>query len=301
MVQRQLVSLDAGYALQAEIWTAVANARRRAAEWGRAQKALDTAKRLLQEGIGNPRLEADLLSITASTLADQGQIPKALEALGKCSTIYENLSEWALLARALVKMANVLEPSEPARGLVVLDRAVPLIPIEDSLLRLFAEMLRVDCLINLQRPNEALQVFRRYSHLLTASPRMRPRLRGRFTTARLLDALGFERQAEPVYDEVIAGDIEHELYKDAFLDLLYLYGRHMKAGDLEKAVRVCQKALTDPTLAAAAHEQIRDLWTQLLEAANHQAISQERLKDLRVYFSVHWKHPAATPPVVVGR
>ncbi len=54
--------------------------------------------------------------------------------------------------------------------------------------------------------------------------------------------LGFERQAEPLFDEVVAGDIEHEFYKDAFLDLLYLYGRHMKAGDLEKAVSVCQKA-----------------------------------------------------------
>lgn len=126
-------------------------------------------------------------------------------------------------------------------------------------------------------------------------------IRGRFIGARLLDALGFENEADRLLDEVIAGDIEHELYKDAFLDLLYLYERHSVAGNLEKAVRVCQKALTDATLSAVAHDQIRDLWTQLLEAAERQAVSQDRLRDLRVYFSVHWKHPAATPPVVTGR
>lgn len=50
------------------------------------------------------------------------------------------------------------------------------------------------------------------------------------------------------------------------LYLLYLYGAHMKSGDLDKAARVCQRALTDSTLAAVTHKQLRTLWTQLLEA-----------------------------------
>ena len=73
----------------------------------------------------------------------------------------------------------------------------------------------------------------------------------------------------------------------------------MKFGDLEKAARVCRRALTDSSLSAVAHEQLRTLWTELLEAAQRQAISQELLKDLRRYLSAHWKHPAATPPVVI--
>jgi|SRR5215210_1188972 len=298
MSQRQQIVRATSCDLQAEVWTAVANARRRAAEWTRAHQALANAERLLKEGTGDPRIEAGFLSISASTLADQGQVSKALEALERCGTIYETRSEWALLARTLVQKANILAEPEPARGLVALERAAPLIPVEDTTLRLFAEMLRVDCLIWLCKPNEALRVFRHSSHLLATTPQIRPRIRGAFTSARLLGALGFQQQAERLFEEVVDRDIEHELYKDAFLDLLYLYDRSVKAGDLDKAARVCRRALTDGTLAAVAHDQLRTLWTQLLDAAQHQAISQELLRELRQYLSLHWKHPAATPPTV---
>ncbi len=93
-------------------------------------------------------------------------------------------------------------------------------------------------------------------------------------------------------------DVENELYKDAFLDLLYLYGHHMKAGDLEKAARVCRRALTDAVLSEVAHEQLRTLWTELLEAARSQAVSQDLLRDLRHYVNLHWKRPAERAPVV---
>lgn len=287
--------------LQAEVWTAVANSRRKAAEWKRAHQALSTAERLLKAGTGDRRLEANLLSITASTLADEGQAPEALDALERCIGIYEELSEWALLARTLIQMANVLEPIDPTRGLAALDRALPLIPAGDSYLMLLAELLRVECLLEVGKPDEALLVFLRCSPLLIGNPRARMRIRGKFTCACLLDALDRRQQAERLFDEVVDRDIEHELYKDAFLDLLYLYERHVNAGDLEKAARVCRRALTDPTLSEAAHDQMRDLWTQLLEAAQREAISQDLLKDLRRYFSVHWKHPAAIPPSVAFR
>lgn len=128
MSQRQKITQAASNDLQVEVWTAVANARRRAAEWQRARQALANAERHLKEGTGDPLLKAGLLSITASTLADEGHVSQALDALEECMAIYEGLSEWALLARTLVQMANVSEPSDPAKGLMVLDRAVPLIP-----------------------------------------------------------------------------------------------------------------------------------------------------------------------------
>ena len=298
MSQRQQITQASSHDLQAEVWTAVANARRLAAEWPRAHQALANAERHLKEGTGEPRLRAGLLSITASMLADQGHVAQAVDILEECRAIYEDLSEWALRARTFVKIANILAGTEPAKGLLALDRAAPLIPVTDSSLILAAEMLRVECLIELSKPSEALRVFQRSVHLLAASPQVRPRVRGRFTTARLLDALGFEQQGEQLFEEVVDGDIEHELYKDAFLDILYLYGRHVKAGDLEKAARVCRRALTDSSLAAVAHDQLRALWSDLLEVAHHRAISQELLLDLRRYLSVHWKHPAAARPVV---
>jgi tetratricopeptide (TPR) repeat protein len=296
MSRRQQISLAFNHDLQAEVWTEVANSRRRAAEWKRMHQALINAERHLKEGNRDLRREARLLSITASALADEGQMAQALAALERCRAIYDSLSEPALLARTLVKTANTQIETEPASALAALDRAAPLIPAEDTYLTLIAELLRVRCLIETQKPDEALQVYRRCSRLLIANPRARLRIRGRFTGGQLLDALGFKQHAERLFDEVVDSDIQHELYKDAFLDLLYLFERHMKAGDLEKAARVCRRALTDSSLSEAAHEQMRTLWTELLDAAQGQAISPDLLQDLRQYLSVHWKHPAATPP-----
>ncbi len=298
MSQRQRITQAADHDLKAEVWTAVANARRRAAEWERMHQALANAERHLKGGTGDPLLEAGFLSITASALADEGHIDRALEALKRCKAIYRARSEWALFARTLVKAASVVADSEPAQGLEALDAAVPLLPPADSHLTLLADLLRVECLIGVSRPNEALQVFRRCSRLLHANPTIRMQIRGKFTGAKLLDALGYKQPAERLYDEVVDREIEHELYKEAFLDLLYLYGRHMKAGEIEKAMRVCRKALTDASLSAVAHDQMRTVWEQLLAATGHHAIGQEVLSDLRRYLNVHWKHPAAAVPVV---
>jgi tetratricopeptide (TPR) repeat protein len=184
MSQRQRITQAADHDLKAEVWTAVANARRRAAEWERMHQALANAERHLKEGTGDPLLEARFLSITASALADEGHIARALEALKKCKAIYRARSEWALFARTLVKTASVVADSEPAQGLEALDAAVPLLPPADSHLTLLADLLRVECLIGVSRPNEALQVFRRCSPLLHANPTIRMQIRGRFTGAK---------------------------------------------------------------------------------------------------------------------
>lgn len=301
MSQRQQVTQATSHDLQAEVWTAVANARRRAAEWPKAHQALANAERHLKEGTGEPRLQARLLSVAASTLAVEGQEAQALDLLERCRSIYDRLGDWALIARTLIQRADILVETAPTDSMAALDHAAPLIAVEDSYLTLLAELLRVRCFIELQRPTEALQAYRRCSRLLGTNQGARLRLRGRFTGAQVLDALGFGQQAERLFEEVVDSDVEHELYKDAFLDLLYLYSRHVKAGNLEKAARVCRRALTDSSLAAVAHEQLRDLWSDLLEIAQHRAISQELLLDLRRYLSVHWKHPAATRPIVRSR
>ena len=273
MRQRQRITQAAEHDLKGRVWTAVANARRRAAEWERAHQALANAERYLKEGTGDPLLEAELLSISASTLANQGH-----------------------LSRALVKTASLVVDSEPAQALEALDEAAPLLPPDDSHLVLLADLLRVECLLGVSRPSEALQVFRRCSRLLNLNPRMQ--IRGRFTGAKLLDALGYKQPAERLYEEVVDREIEQELYKEAFLDLLYLYGRHVKAGEIEKAARVCRRALTDPSLSAVAHDQMREVWKRLLDATGRHAVGQEVLNGLRRYLSAHWKRPAAMPPAV---
>ncbi len=298
MSQRGRIAPASAHDLKARVWTAVANARRRAAEWQRAHQALSNAERHRKEGTGDPLVEAELLSITASALADEGHLARALEALERCKAIYRARSEWALLARALVKTASVVADSEPAQALEALDDAAPLMPVADAHLALLADLLRVECLLGVSRPYEALQAFRRCSRPLQASPGIRMQIRGKFTGAKLLDALGYKVTAERLYDEAVDCEIEHELYKEAFLDLLYLYGRHVKAGEIEKAARVCRRALTDATLSAVAHDQMRTVWERLLAATGHHTIGQEVLTDLRRYLHVNWKHPAPAVPAV---
>jgi tetratricopeptide (TPR) repeat protein len=298
MSQRQRIAPAAGHDLQAKVWTAVANARRRAAEWEKAHQALSYAERYRKEGTGDLLVEAELLSITASTLANEGHIARALESLERCKAIYRARSEWALLARALVKTASLVVDTEPAQALEALAAAAPLLPPSDPDLRLLAGLLRVECLVGLSRPHEASQAFRRSLRSLPANLGVRMKIRVTFTGAKLLDAMGFKMPAERLFDGAVEREIEHELYKEAFLDLLYLYGRHMKAGEMEKAASVCQRVLTDGSLAAVAHDQMRTVWEQLLAATGRVEIGPKALSDLRRYLSVHWKHPAAAVPAV---
>ncbi len=117
MSQRGQITHAAFSDAQAEVWTVIANTRRLAAEWQRAHQALANAERHLKEGTGEPRLQAGLLSIAASTLADEGHEAQALDALERCRAIYQELSEWALLARTLIKKARHLGRSCASRQL----------------------------------------------------------------------------------------------------------------------------------------------------------------------------------------
>lgn len=295
MSQRQRIAPAADHDLKAKVWTAVANARRRAAEWDKAHQALSSAERHRKEGTGDSLVEAEVLSITASTLANEGHVARALEALERCKAIYRARSEWALLARALVQTASLVINSEPAEALKALDAAAPLLPPADPHLMLLAGLLRVECLLGLSRPHEASQVFRRCLRSFRV-PDVRMEIRVTFTGAKLLDALGYKMPAERLYDGAVEREVEHELYKEAFLDLLYLYSRHLKAGEIEKAAQVCRRALTDASLSAVAHDQMRTVWEQLLAATGHGAVGPEVLSDLQRYLSAHWKHPAAKDP-----
>lgn len=299
--QRRLIDRAAKSDLQAEVWTAVANARRKAAEWPRANQALANAERHRREGSGKQLLEARILSITASVLADQGQEFQSLAVLDRCRLIYEERAEWALLARTLVQIANVLVSIEATRALAALDQASPHIPSEHSQLTILAELLRVRCLIGLHRPSEALQVYHRCSKLLVTNQEIRLKIRGRFTGALLLHAFGHAGRAERLLNEVVDRDIEHGLFKDAFLDLLYLYEHHMKEGNHIKAAQTCQRALTESALAEFAHDQLRGLWQQLLAAAQSQAIPRDWLRESWTYISAHWKNPAPQPPSLTFR
>src|SRR5215218_6416618 len=119
----------------ATVWTETANGRRIHSEWHHAEAALRRAEEHLGTGTGNPSLKARWFSVKGSLRSDQGARDEAMACLEECRNIYEERKDWPLVARTLVQMANCLVDHDPARGLVLLDRAGVFLPSEDAALR----------------------------------------------------------------------------------------------------------------------------------------------------------------------
>jgi tetratricopeptide (TPR) repeat protein len=288
--------------LLATIWTETANTRRVNGEWNHALAALRRVEEHLEAGTGNPALKARRLSILGSLRADQGKRDDAMACLEECCGIYAARSDWPLVARTLVQMAHCLVDHDPERGLDLLDQASVFLPSEDAALRWLAESNRTECLVTLGRVGEALRAFGEAEVLRPLHFRPGAKLRSTFTAGRLLEALGKVREAEILFEEVVAGDIEHGLYKDALLDLLYLFGFHVRQGRPERAAEVSLHALAEmESENAAVHEQLRSVWTQLIEAARGKSLDEGMLAEAHDYLAAHWKHPAATAPVLAPR
>jgi tetratricopeptide (TPR) repeat protein len=282
--------------LQAQLWTEVANVRRVASEWSKASAALLQAGKHSAEGSGNPLFKARAQSISASLLADQGRRVEALAALEECVQLYELQGAWPLVARTMVKMAHTLEDTDPARALAFAEQALPMIPAADTSLRCLVENIRTDCMIDLGEIELALQTFDHAAPLRNAGASPAARRRSDFYAARLLEYLGHPKEAVQLFEAVIADAFDHEAYREAFLDLLYLFGVHVRQGGTEKAVALCRLAIDRLDLFGLGHEQLRAVWKELMDAATRRAIRLESLAEVRQFLKVHWKTPAAKAP-----
>jgi tetratricopeptide (TPR) repeat protein len=280
----------------AQVWTEIANVRRIAAEWNHARAALRKAGEHLSKGSGDALLAGRRQSIAASLSADQGRRSEAVAILEHCLALYEKEEAWPLVARTTVKMAHVLIDIEPERAQALAEKALPLIPAHDAVLRWLAESIRTESLIELGHLGRELQAFQIAESLRASQARPDAGRRSNFTAARLLEALGHVREAEQLFEAVIAEGFEREAYREAFLDILYLFGLHIRQDATEKAVALCRLALARLDLFDVGHEQLRNLWMELRDAAMRRAIHLESLAEVREFLKVHWKTPAAKPP-----
>jgi tetratricopeptide (TPR) repeat protein len=235
-------------------------------------------------------------SVAASLYADQANYHEALAILEECKAIFEDARAWPLVARTLVQAANALVDHDPQRALMLAERALPLIPAHNTVLRWLAESVLAESLIEIGEVNQALQAFeiaesRRSGHARAGAAR-----RSTFTAARLLEGLGHLREAEQLFEAVIAEGFEREAYREAFLDILYLFGMHIRQGAMDKAVALCRLALARLDLFDVGNEQLRTVWSELEGAAMRRSLPLESLTEVRQFLKIHWKHPAARPP-----
>jgi tetratricopeptide (TPR) repeat protein len=287
---------EAAANFMARVWTEIANVRRIAAEWTHTEAALKRAHEHLGRSSGDPLLKARSRSIAASLLFDQGRRAEALAVLEECRKLYEDQKAWPLVARTLVQAAHTLVESDPERALSLAEQALPLIPAEDTVLRWVAIGIRAESLIELGEIGQALQAFHLWESLRGSHARPDADLRSNYTAARLLEALGHFDEAEQLFETVIAEAFDREAYRAAFLDILYLFGLHMRRGANNKAVALCRVAIARLDVLDLGHEQLRVIWTDLMDAATLQGMRLEALVEVREFLKVHWKYPASKPP-----
>jgi hypothetical protein len=122
------------------------------------------------------------------------------------------------------------------------------------------------------------------------------RRRSDFFAARLLEHLGHTKEAVQLFEAVIADAFDQEAYREAFLDLLYLFGVRIRQDATDKAVALCSHALDRLDFFGLGNEQLRAVWSELRDAATRQAIRLESLGEVRQFFKVHWGAAAAKAP-----
>lgn len=281
--------------LQSEALAIVANCRRLAGDWRGSAAALTTARGHLLRGTGDPAREAWLLSVQASLAADTGHLEKAMDLLTRASALYRKAQDAEAAAAVTVQEAGTLLAASRPEEAIARAEEVLRLPGAARLERL-ARNVVTESLVRLGRPAEALRSF------LATQPLDRGRrteLQAGYLEALLLDSLGHPREAEKAFRNNIAGCMEAELYKEAFLTLLAQLEALFRRGASDKAARVCKEALFKIEQAGTAcHGQIAELWQDLLALVDARRLAEGHLFVARQYLVRHWNVPARHAPLV---
>ncbi|HYN20016.1 MAG TPA: helix-turn-helix domain-containing protein [Thermoanaerobaculia bacterium] len=283
--------------LEGEALIVIANSRRLAADWSGSRAALQEARRCFEKGTGDPKLAARLFSVSASLASDTGNFEAAHRLLAqaeeKCRLTQDRVG---LATVAVQKAGNLLAEFQIGAAIRNAEQALTLLSPGDDRLEMLARSVVTECLIDLQRPDEAFRSFLTTRPLFDRFPGRETEIkRVAYLEARLLEALGYVRESEKAFRELIKSDLEEGFYKDAFIHTLTFFESLYRRGALEKAARVCEEAasLLDTPLC---HAQMKQVWEQLLAQVRSDALTAGRILEVRLYILRHWSVPAARLP-----
>jgi tetratricopeptide (TPR) repeat protein len=296
-------SVDLRNDLCAECCAELANARRRLAKWPAARDALKKGFEYAERGSKNGVTEAKVLCVAGAVEDDLDNTMEAARIIRRAADLFEATAQTFLYSRTLAQLAYILVDVDPAESLRAIDQALPLIPTNNNRLALLAEGIKIDCLIALGSPQEALLRFKKLKKLNEQFREPFIQLRVRFTAARLLELFGQPQRAEILLQEVIAGDLEHGLVRNLFLDLVYLLGFHLRRGQTAEAIAVCRRASQelsllddDEGIGESAREQMTMVWRRLEEEVKRGTVDLGATTVLKTYIKAHWRTPAIDPP-----
>lgn len=278
--------------LLAETYSELASSRRRGARWNSAREALRLGQEQANRGSRNPVIVGLLLAIEGAIEGDVGELEKAEAILMQARSNFEKAGEHRLVARTLVQLAYVLMDAEPARSLTILQEGNGKIPETDKRLLLLAESTRIDCLVTLGDGAEAMRRFEALSDLWDQIADPFFQLRRRFFAGRLLESVGRYSEADSLFEQVIALDLEQRSTKSLFLDLVYLFGSFVRRGDLEKAVDVCHRAVRDLSVLDIEEDSLkpmRALWIGLGQRAQQGKVGLDLVLRSRHFIRNQWR------------
>ena len=117
-------------------------------------------------------------------------------------------------------------------------------------------------------------------------------LRRRFQAGRLLESFRRFSEADTIFREVIAVDLEQRSAKSLYLDLIYLFGSYVRRGDLAQAAEVCRDALRHLAfleLDSDAEKQMKALWSTLGKLAQQGSVETKHLEKSMRFIRNQWK------------
>jgi tetratricopeptide (TPR) repeat protein len=296
-------SVELKHDLCAESYAGLANAHRRLAKWPAAREALKRGTEHAARGLKKGVVEGTLLCVEGALAEDLGNSLEAAGILRRAQGLFEKAEHTFLRSRTFVQLAYVLVDLDPTESLRAIEQASSLIHDDNQRLTLFAEGIKIDCLLALGSTQEALLRFNVLKRLHEQFREPFIQLRVRFTAALILEHLGRSQKAASLFQEVIAGDLEHGLVKDFFLDLVYLFGFYLRRGQTADAIAVCRRAGQELSLledeegsGEPARDQMREVWRSLEEEVRKGKVGLGATTVLRNYIKAHWRTPASEPP-----
>lgn len=276
----------------------LASARRRSARWKAAGQAIAEGRRFAASGSGSPAVEGMFLAVEGAIEDDLGNLAVADEKLQSARACFEAADERYLLTRTLIQLGYIWMDADPSKSLSYIRAVEPLIGPDEKRLQILAGSTRIDCLITLGQVAEALRLYMELSEIWDQFSDPFFQLRRRFMAGRLLEGEGRLEEADAVFREVIAVDLEQRSAKALYLDLIYVFGSYIRRGDFASACQICDEALSQLEyleLDDSSERQMRELWTGLRSRAGEQVVGEALLIRSRRFIRNQWRTQAADP------
>jgi tetratricopeptide (TPR) repeat protein len=279
--------------LCAEALTLVANCRRLAADWVGSKRAIVEARELLRRGTGDPRREAQLLSMHAALSMDTGHLEAALNLLARSIALYRAEEDVEGLSWTQIQEGNILMAAGRADEALGTAERVLSLPFLSRRFEMLAKSIAIESLVLLDRAQEALLRFLEARSLYKELPDGGGRVIR--LEARILDALGRHREAERRFRKAAQKELDAECYKEAFLSFLTLFETFYQRGDLEKAADLCEEVLA-LVETVPCRDQLWAAWQELLSLVRQRTLEPLQVSALRQYLTRYWNNPAPHGP-----